>query len=332
MTLLDSKTLPAPRITPSLFAIPFGLAGLAGAWRYAAVTNLVPGGIAEVLVTVTAVVWVVFVGLYVLYLWTEPGTAFSDLTDPTFAPFMSLIVIVAMLIAVIGIEPIHPSLGKTVFDVSLVFTVLLGAWLTGQWIYGPLKLEQLHPGYFLPTVAGALVAAQGAAIFGQPRLAQTMFGLGLFSWVILGALIFARLLVAPPLPAALMPSVAVEIAPGAVATIAYLTINGNRIDAFAAGLAGYGLLMTIAQLRLLPAYWRLPFTMGFWSFTFSWAGVATAGLHWLAATRPAGEHIYDAIILAAITALIGAIAVRSVLSLTRYEIPRVPTVGIPGSA
>jgi tellurite resistance protein len=181
-------------------------------------------------------------------------------------------------------------------------------------------------------VAGGLVAAQGAALFGEHRLAQTMFGLGIVSWVILGALILARLFVAPPLPAALMPSLAVEVAPGAVATIAYLTIDGNRIDAFAAGLAGYGLLMVLAQLRLLPVYRRLPFTMGFWSFTFSWAGVATAGLHWVAATRPADPHIYDAVLLAAITALIGAIATRSVLSLMRYQILPAPATDVPSSA
>jgi tellurite resistance protein len=328
MTFVHQRLMATPRITPSLFAIPFGLAGLAGAWRYAAVEHLVPTGIAEVLVALTAAVWVLLVGLYALHLLAEPKTALSDLSDPTVGPFMSLTIIVVMLIAVIGIEPLAPSLAKTVFDVSLALTVLLGAWLTGQWIYGPLKLEQIHPGYFLPTVAGALVAAQGAAIFGQHRLAQTMFGLGIFSWVILGGLIFARLLVAPPLPAALMPSLAVEVAPGAVATVAYLTINDNRIDAFAAGLAGYGLLMALAQLRLLPAYRRLPFTTGFWSFTFSWAGVATAALHWIAATRPEGQRIYDAVVLAAITALISAIAGRTVLSLVRHQfLPTTATVG-----
>jgi tellurite resistance protein len=317
MTVSDSKAMVCPRISPSLFAIPFGLAGLAGAWRYAAVAHLVPRGIAEGLIALTAAVWVLLVGLYLLYFRAEPDTALSDLSDPTLGPFMSLIVIVVMLVAVIGIEPIAPTLAKAVFDVGLVLTVLLGGWLTGQWIYGPLRLEQIHPGYFLPTVAGGLVAAQGAAIFGEDRLAETMFGLGIISWIILGALILTRLFVARPLPAALMPSLAVEVAPAAVATVAYLTIDGNRIDAFAAGVAGYGVLMVLAQLRLLPAYRRLPFTMGFWSFTFSWAGVATAALHWVAATRPEGRQVYDAAILAAITALIGAIAARSVLSLMR---------------
>jgi len=329
MTFVNPKMMTTPRIAPSLFAIPFGLAGLAGAWRYAAVEHLVPGGIGDVLVALTAAIWILVVGLYAAHLLAEPSTAVSDLSDPTSSPFMSLPVIVVMLIAVIGIEPIAPLLAKTVFDVSLVLTVLLGAWLTGQWIYGPLKLQQIHPGYFLPTVAGALVAAQGAAIFGEHRLAQTMFGLGIFSWVILGGLIFARLLVAPALPAALMPSLAVEVAPGAVA---YLTINGNRIDAFAAALAGYGLLMALAQLRLLPAYRRLSFTTGFWSFTFSWAGVATASLHWIAATRPEGQHIYDAAVLAAITGLISAIAGRTVLSLMRHQILPAPATDVLSGA
>jgi tellurite resistance protein len=61
--------------------------------------------------------------------------------------------------------------------------VLLGAWFTGQWIYGPLEFAKIHPGYFLPTVAGGLVASIGAASVGQLRMAQMMFGLGVvWAW------------------------------------------------------------------------------------------------------------------------------------------------------
>jgi hypothetical protein len=50
--------------------------------------------------------------------------------------------------------------------------LVAGAWFTGDWILGPLELDQIHPGYFLPTVAGGLVASAAAPAVGQVDLAQ----------------------------------------------------------------------------------------------------------------------------------------------------------------
>ena len=54
--------------------------------------------------------------------------------------------------------PAQPVFGRPLFDVLLALTVLCGSWFTGQWIYGPTNLDTFHPGYFLPTVAGGLLA------------------------------------------------------------------------------------------------------------------------------------------------------------------------------
>ena len=82
-----------------------------------------------------------------------------------------------------------------------------------------MNLDTFHPGYFLPTVAGGLVAAGGAAQVGQHRLAQTMFGLGIICWVIFGSVIMGRLLFRPLVPPALLPTYAIEGAPAAVSSL-----------------------------------------------------------------------------------------------------------------
>ncbi|WP_143728542.1 transporter [Micromonospora cremea] len=148
-------------------------------------------------------------------------------------------------------------------------------------------LDKMHPGYFLPTVAGGLIAAAGAAALGQQRLAQALFGLGLICWLILGSIMLGRLFVRPVLPAPLTPTLAIEVAPAAVASLAYFALNGDRLDLFAVALGGYGPLMVLAQIRLLPVFLRLTFAPSTWAFTFSWAVVASAALHWIHAGRPA---------------------------------------------
>jgi Voltage-dependent anion channel len=87
-----------------------------------------------------------------------------------------------------------------------------------------------HPGYFLPTVAGGLIASAGAAETGQHRLAEIMFGLGIGCWLVLGSIILARLLFWPLPPAPLLPTLAIEVVLPAIASLAYFALHGDRID------------------------------------------------------------------------------------------------------
>lgn len=308
------------RIPLNFFGMSFGLAGLADCWVTASDQGHVSDVVGDALLAFAAVVWLVTVAFYLRYVLSTRGAFGADLLDNVAGPFASLVVITPMLLAAEGIAPHAPTAGKILVDVFLVLTVLLGGWFTGQWIYGPLELDRLHPGYFLPTVAGGLVASASAAEVGQQRLAEAMLGLGIVCWFILGSMIMARMFFRPLLPALLLPTLAIEVAPPTVASIAYFAVNGDHTDIFAAGLAGYGLLMVVAQIRLLPAFLRLTFAPSTWAFTFSWAAVVTTALYWNELGRPAGHIVYTYLLLVAITALIGGIAARTVLALVRRQL------------
>ena len=233
--------------------------------------------------------WLVVFLAYLAGALTDGGTIARDLGDHAAAPFLSLAFITPMLLGAQLIHPHASAAGTVVVDVCVVLTVVLGAWLTGQWIYRPLSIDDLHPGYFLPTVAGGLLAATSAATIGQQRLAETMFGLGLICWLVLGSIILNRLFTRPLPPDALLPTLAVEVAPPAVASLAWFALHGTHVDTVAELLGGYGLLMALAQLPLLPAYLRLPFRVSTWAFTFSWAAAATTGLVWLEVSAPSSD-------------------------------------------
>jgi tellurite resistance protein len=149
-----------------------------------------------------------------------------------------------------------------------------------------------------------------------------MIGLGVICWIVLGSIILGRLLFRPMLPPPLQPTLAIEVAPAAVASLAWFEIHGDRLDLVAAVLAGYGLLMVIAQLRLVPMYSRLPFMPSTWAFTFSWAAVAAVTLVWLQRTNPAGYRIEQYLVLAAVTVLIGGIGARTLVALYRRQLLR----------
>jgi tellurite resistance protein len=273
-----------------------------------------------VLAVLSALAWLTVLLAYLRFVFADRSALWRDPVNPVVAPFLSLALITPMSLAVLGVVPYAPHLGRLLFDVFLALTALLGSWLAGQWIYGSLELDKFHPGYVLPTTAGGLIGSDGAALAGQHRLAEVMFGFGAVSGLIIASIIMGGLFLRPLLPTALLPTLAIEVAPAAVATLAWFDDHADHIDAMITFLAGYGVLMVLAQLRLLPVYRRLTFTPGTWSFAFSWSAVASAAMHWLHDTRPAGYRAEQYLLLAAISILIIGIAGRTVLALYRHQL------------
>lgn len=303
-----------PRLTPNLFGICFGIAGLAEAW--AAATPLgVPARVPDVLWAVTAVCWAVTVIAYI-HDTIRSGRLHSELSDPIFGPFIALVPIVLMLLGVALADYARPA-GLVVFAVGLVATVVLGGWLTGQWILADMTLPQWHPGYFLPTVAGGLLASSCSSTLGFNILARMMFGYGVICWLLLGSILLLRLLTQPVLANPLLPTMAIEMAPPVVAGVAWFGINGDRPDGVALLLAGYAVLMGLVQLRLLPAYRTVPFGPGWWSFSFSYAAVFVDTVFWLRAEHVSHARSWAELLLAVVSAGILVLALRTCAALKR---------------
>ncbi|SEN93839.1 SLAC1 family transporter [Actinacidiphila rubida] len=311
------------QLTPNLFAVSFGTAGLAQAWTVAADTVGAPSWPGNTLWIAAAAVWLVTLVAYVRNVVAQ-GRLRTELPDPVLGPFTALIVIVPMLLG-IGLAPHARTAGETVFVIAFVLTVLLGGWLTGLWIRVDTALPQWHPGYFLPTVAGGLIAAGCSASLGWTTLAHLMLGYGLICWFILGSILLVRLFTQPMLPPPLLPTIAIEVAPPVVAGNSWFLINGNTLDTGAELLAGYAVLMILVQISMIGTYRRAPFGPAFWSFAFSYAAVVTNGVHWLDVEHVHGQEQLTYALLAVATLAFVVLAARTVLGLTRRTfLPRAP--------
>jgi tellurite resistance protein len=119
-------------------------------------------------------------------------------------------------------------------------------------------------------------------------------------------------MVAPALPAPLVPSLVIIVAPPAVGGIAWFTMNNGRSDPVADTLTAFLVVFAVMQIGLLPRYARLGFNIGFWSFTFPLAATARYTMEWLGLIRPAGWQVLDVLLIAATTIVIGAIAAYSI--------------------
>jgi tellurite resistance protein len=301
-------------IPPNFFAITMGLAGFAGVWRLAGELYHLPAAIGVALYVVAVAVYLSLLVAFAMKLVLLPKAMMAELTHPVLGPFYSLLPMSGMLLA-LGLEPYAHLVALVLFLVFFITTALLGGWMTGQWIVAKLDAETFHPGYLLPTVAGGLVGADGAGHFGMLGLGWMSFGIGIISWVVLGSITLNRLLFRPGLPAGLVPTLSIEMAPPVVAGSAYFTLTGGRIDLLAYILAGYAVLMVLVQVRLAPLYWKTPFSPSFWAFTFSYAAVASYAMRWIAFEHPSGGLVLGSVLLAAISLLIGGIASRLLIAL-----------------
>ncbi len=301
-------------IPPNFFAITTGLAGLASVWQLAGELYHFPGWIGDVLYVVATAVYLLLLITFAMKLILTPKVVINELTHPMLGPFYALLPISGMLLAA-GLQHPAPQFALILFLVFFSAMFLLGGWMTGQWIVARLDLDAFHPGYFLPTVAGSLVGANEAAHFHLTGLGWMSFGIGVICWVVLGSIILNRLFFRASLPEKLVPTLAIEIAPPAVAGLAYFALTNGRIDTVAYILAGYAALMALVQVRLIPIYLKTPFTPGFWSFTFSYIAFVLDAMLWINAEHLAGGIVLGVVLLTAITLLIGGIVVRSLIEL-----------------
>jgi tellurite resistance protein len=245
------------RIPPTSFGIALGLSGLSALWVFAGTSFGAPAAFGDALGILAAVVWI---GLTFAYLRQGPRRILADARDATVGPLLAAPVMTAYVLAADVLEPHAPGAARTIVIAFLAIGLLVSGLLTGQWMTGGLEEETFGPAFFLPTVGIGFVGADAAAVVGLHSIAELFFGIGIAGWVLISSVALNRLFFRPRLAPSLIPTMAIELAPAAVAGNAYFLIHPGSPDLLLLGLSGYAALMVIAQIRLLPLYRTLSFT------------------------------------------------------------------------
>lgn len=301
-------------IPASAFSITFGLAGLTSVWRVAGDQFAAPDIVAALLAALTLGVWVVLVSLYVRLQVVGRTSIMTELTHPVTAPFLALIPI-TLIVLVPEIHRWSATAATVITVIGGVTALLLGAWLTGRWMGRGVPERALNSGYYLPTVAAGLLSATALAVLGHFELALMAFGLGGICWLLLGSIINNRNFVVESLPPALVPTLAIDVAPAVVAGNAWFVMNGDAPDNIQYAIAGFAILMLLVQVRLLPLYRQLAFSATFWAFTFSYCATVAYALRWLNTSDAPWRMWVGWLLIAAITAFLLGIAIRSIVAL-----------------
>jgi tellurite resistance protein len=299
------------------FGSVLGIGGLGNGWRAAHRLWGAPWVLGEALSVIAFGVWLTVLVLYVLKWIFHRADARAELADPVFAMLASLAP-VATLIAAIAIEPILHAAGLVMLCAGLAGVAAFAAWSVGGLWLGGRAQETVTPVLYMPTVGGGLVAGLACAAYGWPTAGWMFFGAGLLSWMSMESIILARLF-ALGLPPARRATLGMHLAPPAVACVAWCALEPTQgVLAPGFALLGYGCFYALVMLRLVPWLREQPFSSAAWGYTF---GVSTLPLAAMRLTeKGAVEPIPELAVLLFVAAnlIIGWIAARSLVLLTRW--------------
>jgi tellurite resistance protein len=148
-----------------------------------------------------------------------------------------------------------------------------------------------------------------------------------FSWLALESVILHRLLVHEPMAVSLLPTLGIQLAPPVVGCVAYGALTDSVPDRLALALLGYGLLLALVLVRLVPRLRAQPFAPSYWAFTLGVTALATAP------TRMAAHGADDLRWLAAglfvvANVVVGGVAGGTLMLAARGRLlPPAPTIG-----
>lgn len=254
-----------------LLAMPMGTGGVGLAWRQAHLSYGVPEAIGEVLLGVTALLWVAVVALQVARVLRHPGAVAAELKHPVRVAFAAAPTIGLMIVSAF-LYPHAPALGATVWAAAVALHLCVAMLLLRRLLSGAAEPAMIAPPLLIPLVGNILAPAFGARM-GFVDLSWMMFGVGLVLWLAVLPLLLHRMVAGPPLPQPLRPTLVILLAPPAVAALALVGLTGGSGQVVLC-FVGVALLVAAVLLSMAGDLAQVPFGLPWWGVTFPTAAFA----------------------------------------------------------
>ncbi|MDN4478912.1 SLAC1 anion channel family protein [Demequina sp. SYSU T00039] len=302
-----------------VFAIAMGVGGTAVGWHRAVETFDLGVAVGQALAWAGLAVLAVALAAYGAKVIRHPRAALAEWTHPVKAAFVATIPISMMVLAIAFLpmsEPLSAGLWWTGAGLQAIATVLImRTWIADARI----ETIHVHPAWFIPVV-GNLVAPLAGVAHAPAEINWYFFGIGSVFWLGLLPIVLQRLFVAGVIPPRLAPTLAILVAPPAVAALSWVRLGGAWTDPLAMMLLG----VVIFQLALLAAQAnalrRVPFAVSAWAYTFPLAAAASALLAAYGAGATAFAAWVGALALTAATLLVLGLGWRTGVAVARGEL------------
>ena len=299
-----------------LFAAVMGISGLGLIWHAVEANWSYPPIVSATATALAALVFAVLLALYACKWFHYPERVMNELRHPVRINFLPAVSINLILIGMLA-EPWIGTWAAWLWQAGAALQLVLTIVIVNVWFEAERPTSSINPAWFIPAVGNVLVPL-AAAPAGKDLVAWFFMSIGLFFWVILGTMVFYRLVTKPPLEPPMQPTLAVMLAPPSVAFLAWMSISGelNGPGYFFYSIALLTFLVLVAQV---PRFLRLPFFPSWWAYTFPLAAFTVASFRFVEACGLTPGLIH--IVLAAVASLvIVLVAVRTLVAVFRGEL------------
>ncbi|MEW6120105.1 MAG: SLAC1 anion channel family protein [Pseudomonadota bacterium] len=315
---MSEQTARLQNFPVSWFSIIMGLVGFTIAWAKAeSVFGLgvhVSGGLLDLSIVLAAAIAVLYLAKLIRY----PDEVKAEVQHPVKLAFVPTISIALILL---GIATLHgaPQASFWLWSVGTVLQLALTLYVLSSWIHhDKYDIQHLNPAWFIPVVGNILVPIAGVH-HAPAEISWFFLSTGLFFWPVLTAILFYRLIFHASLPAKLVPTLFIVIAPPAVGFIAYLALHGS-IDVLAMMLYYVGLFFTLVIATQIVYFTRLKFFLSWWAYSFPVAAITIATLAMAEHTGIAFFFTLATVLLAILSFIIAGLLVRTLIAIYRREI------------
>lgn len=300
------------------FSIIMGLAGFTIAWAKTEQLFDLTVSISPWLLGLTATVAALLAGVYLAKLAVHPADVMAEVRHPVKLAFVPTISISLILLAIATLH-VAPEVSFWLWSIGTVLHLLLTLYVLASWTHhDTYEIQHLNPAWFIPVVGNILVPIAGVH-HGPVIISWFFFSAGLFFWPVLTSILFYRLIFHATLPARMVPTLFIFIAPPAVGFISYINLIGG-VDPFAMILYCVGLFFTLLTATQISYFSKLQFFLSWWAYSFPLAAITIATLALFEQTGIVGLDTLAVILLAILSVVIAGLVVRTLLAVFRREI------------
>jgi tellurite resistance protein len=272
---------PLKFLMPGWFAAVMGLSGLALAWHRATpIMGDMAGAGAMAVGAVAALVFLALAGLSLLRRQRYPEAFAEDLKHPVRHAFVAAVPVSLILLATVLTALAGPTgVGRVLWMAGSAWQFAVTVWVLARWLRGNqaggLVWPGVTPALFIPVVGNVLPPLAGVAL-GQSEWAAAQFGVGLFFWPVVLALLAVRVGVNGLWPDRLLPTTFITVAPPAVIGLSALQLGAPLLLAWMTwGIALFFLVWSATVFKRAVAQ---AFTVTFWALSFPLAAFAALTL------------------------------------------------------
>lgn len=301
----------------ALFSVVMGMAGLTIAWLKAHHTGGVPVEIGVGLRWLASALYLFLLAMYASKVLRHPEAVKAERAHPVRLNFFPAISI-GLLLSISWAQD-APAVAQWMWGIGAAVHLMFTLFAMSSWIHHThYDIKHANPAWFIPVVGNIIVPIAGVR-FAPADISWFFFSIGLVFWLVLMTIVLYRLFFHEPLPARLTPTLFILIAPPAVGFLAYVALTG-QVGAFARVLYFTALFLTLLLASNVVRFFRLPFFISAWAYSFPLAAMTIATFEMSARSGQAFYAGLSWLMLAVLSGVVALLAFKTLRAASRGQI------------